>query len=125
MKKIIIAAHGNSRKGLGDPSAKTITKAEQPLSFGEAKAYMDGAFFPEYASASMSEFSPLSDADCLDLFGTVPQGTGIVSTGKRRGNQIHGEEIFALRNQSMCLSEIGIIARREKIEVVMLACRTY
>lgn len=87
--------------------------------------HMDGAFFPEYASASMSEFSPLSDADCLDLFGTVPQGTGIVSTGKRRGNQIHGEEIFALRNQSMCLSEIGIIARREKIEVVMLACRTY
>lgn len=71
MKKIIIAAHGNSREGLGDPSVKTITKAEQPLSFGEAKAYMDGAFFPEYASASMSEFSPLSDADCLDLFGTA------------------------------------------------------
>lgn len=110
---------------MGDPDVKTITKAEQPMSFEEAKAYMDGTVFPEYPSASMSEFAPLSDEDCLSLFGLVPQGSGIVSTGLCRGGTIHGEEIFALRNVGSCLSEVGILARRNDAVVIMLACRTY
>ncbi len=125
MKKIIIVAHGCSRSGVGDPDVKTITKATEDLSFSTAKSYMDGENFPEYASASMSEFQPLSDSDCLFFFGFVPHGTGIVNTGMRRGGHIHGEEIFVLRNANASLPEIGLFARRNDAKVIMLACRSY
>ncbi|MGN0729935.1 hypothetical protein [Treponema sp.] len=124
MKKIIIVAHGLSKKGASHPNIKTITKAEQPLSFQEGIEYMNGKVFPEYSSASMSEFSSLSDEECLQIFGKIPQGTGIVNTGIRRGG-CHGDEVFVLRNCEKSLPEIGIYASNNKVNIIMLACRTY
>ncbi len=124
-EKIIIVAHGNSEKGSGHPSVKTITKSEQPLTFDEAKAYIDGAFSPEYPSVSMNEFFPLNDDECMRLFGKVPQGSGIVNTGLRRSRNSKGEEIFVLRDTNSNLSAIGLFADKNKYTVIMLACRTY
>ena len=125
METIILVAHGAQQSGaFSNPKVKIITKAGQPLSFADARAYMDGGTAPEFASSSLGSFGPLSDDDCTALFGVVPPaGPGYVFTGKRRGGDMTGYRIFALRGQEVSFAEIGIFAQQYE-KVILLACRS-
>jgi hypothetical protein len=65
MKQVILVAHGEGNPSFSIPDVKTITKANSPLTFDEAKKYMeDRKSWSEYASTSFNNFDPLSDDDC-------------------------------------------------------------
>jgi hypothetical protein len=125
METIILVAHGNQKPGsFSNPKVKIITKAGQPLSFIEAKAYLNGGNSPEFASSSLGDFGRLSDVNCIDLFGSVPAaGPGFIDTGKRRGNNIAGYRIFALRGQDVTFTDIGLFAQSYQ-KVILVACRS-
>ncbi|BAY29805.1 hypothetical protein NIES2107_16490 [Nostoc carneum NIES-2107] len=125
MATIILVAHGSQRSGsFSNSKVKIITKAGTALSFQEAKDYMNGSAFPEYTSSSLGDFGGLSDTDCTALFGSVPgAGSGYINTGKRKGGDMMGYQIFALRGQNVSFAEIGIFAQNYE-KVILLACRT-
>ena len=82
--------------------------------------------WPEYESTSFGkDFEPLSDPDCKALFNTqIPPGIGIVDTNKRKGKDVAGVKIFALRGTTMTKQEIEEYMDNEKItSMVLLACR--
>jgi hypothetical protein len=125
MTTIILVAHGEQRPGaFSNPKVKIITKAGQPLTFIDAKAYMNGGAAPEFASSSLGSFGGLSNADCTALFGVVPPaGPGFVDTGKHRGGDMAGYPIFALRGEDVSFAEVGIFAQQYD-KVILLACRS-
>lgn len=124
MAKIILVAHGSQRAGsFSNSKVKIITQAGKPLSFDDAKNYLNGGQASEFPSSSLGDFSELSDPDCLELFGRVPGAEpGYVNTGKRRGNDMNGYQIFALRGQDVSFAEIGIFAQNYE-RVILVACR--
>lgn len=128
VNKVILVAHGEGDQGtFSIKGVTTITKAGTALSFADAKSYMTSSnAYPEYASTSFGQFGPLSDGDCTSLFGKVPAGTGIVSTGLRRGGDMAGPLIYALRgNADIGADEItAFIAANAITSLVLLACRS-
>lgn len=123
---IILVAHGSQISGsFSNPKVKIITQADQALSFDQAKEYLNGGYAPEFPSSSLGKFSGLNDADCVSLFGQrLEAGTGCVNTGKRRGNDVNGYQIFAWRGGDISLAEIGVFAQKQKYErVILVACR--
>ncbi|MGB7711453.1 MAG: hypothetical protein WBL95_18280 [Microcoleus sp.] len=124
MATIILVAHGSQRSGsFSNAKVKIITKAGQPLSFDDAKNYLNGGNAPEFSSSSLGDFSGLSDADCRELFGRVPgEGPGYVNTGKHRGDDMNGYQIFALRGQESSFADIGLFAQGYD-RVILVACR--
>lgn len=127
MKKIILVAHGEGGQGtFSIPKVKTITPANTDLTFLKAKEYMNSNnAWPEYASTSYGEFGPLDDGDCNQLFNIVPGGGGIVSTGLRRGGDVGGPLIYALRGgANISRDDISdFINANEITSMVLLACR--
>lgn len=125
MKQVILVAHGEGNPSFSIPKVKTITPANTALSFQTAKEYMDSdQAWPEYASTSFGEFSPLSDDDCRALFGKIPKGDGIVSTGLRRGKDVGGVSIFALRVHDINAENImDFITTNSITSMILLACR--
>jgi hypothetical protein len=126
MNKVILVAHGEGGQGtFSIPKVKTITPGKTDLTFVKAKEYMDSSHtWPEYASTSFGEFDALDDTDCLALFGKVIQGTGIVSTGKRRGGDFGGPLIYAVRGNNITQSDItNFIQTNAVTSMVLLACR--
>ena len=125
MKKVILVAHGEGVQSFSIPKVKTITKARLPLSFKTAKEYMESSkSWPEYASTSFGEFGDLSDVDCTSLFGKIPVGNGIVSTGLRRGGDKGGPLIYALRGNDITKDDVkDFIAANNITSMVLLACR--
>lgn len=127
MNKVILVAHGEGGQGtFSIPKVKTITPAKTDLTFTKAKEYMDSSHtWPEYASTSFGQFEPLSDQDCVDLFGKVIKGTGIVSTTKHRGGDFGAPVIYVLRGganiTSMDIS--NFISANGVTSLVLLACR--
>lgn len=127
MNKAILVAHGSGGHGtFSIPKVKTITPADKALYFKEAKQYMGSTTtWPEYSSTSFDTFGPLSDADCRDLFGLVPLGTGIVSSGLRRGGDMKGALIYALKGQAINSDDVkNFIAANNITSLVLLACRS-
>jgi hypothetical protein len=127
INKAILVAHGSGgREAFSIPKVKTITKADQSLSFEDAKRYMNSSnAWPEYSSTSFKEFGHLSDADCKDLFKLVPEGSGIVSTGLRRGGDMGGPLIYALRGIDITSQDITAFINANNItSLVLLACRS-
>ena len=125
MATIILVAHGAQQQGaFSNPKVKIITKAGQPLTFSEAKDYLKGGNAPEFPSSSLGNFVRLSDADCTALFGVVPPaGPGFIDTKKRRGGDMAGYPIFALRGKDVSFAEVGILAQQYD-KVILLACRS-
>ena len=126
MNKVILVAHGEGGKGtFSIPKAKTITPAKTDLTFTKAKEYMDSSHtWPEYASTSFGDFEALTDQNCIDLFGKVVKGNGIVSTGKRRGGDFGGPLIYALRGNDITANDIEHFVNSNAItSLVILACR--
>lgn len=124
MATIILVAHGNQRSGaFSNPKVKIITKSGQPLTFQEATDYLRGGNAPEFASSSLGDYGRLSDADCTALFGVVPaNGPGYIDTGKRRGGDMNGYPIYALRGQDVPFLDIGLFAAGYD-KVILVACR--
>lgn len=127
MKKAILVAHGEGGKGtFSIPKAKTITRANHYLYFNTAIDYMKSSnTWPEYSSTSFGQFGPLSNSNCQDLFNTIPAGTGIVDTGLRRGGDVGGTPIYALRTSgNVTQSTIDNFIKTNRItSLVILACR--
>ena len=127
MNKVILVAHGEGGQGtFSINKVKTITPAKTDLTFSKAKEYMDSSHsWPEYASTSFGQFEPLSDQDCMGLFGKVIKGSGIVSTGKRRGGDFGGPLIYVLRGSAdITDSDIAqFISANGVTSLVLLACR--
>jgi len=127
MKKIILVAHGTGGNGtFSIPKVKTITKAGVSLTFDEAIAYINSSkAYPEYSSTSFDTFSPLSDADCTDIFGKIPNGNGIVDTTLRRGKDVAGTPIYTVRgNNDIDQNALTAFIHNNNItSVVLLACR--
>lgn len=125
MSTIILVAHGNQMQGsFSNPKVKIIAKAGEGLTFADAKAYMDGGVAAEYASSSLGSFGMLSNADCTALFGLIPTaGPGCANTGKRRGGDMRGYQILALRGTNASFAEIGVFAQGYD-KVILLACRS-
>lgn len=102
-----------------------------PLYFDQAKAYMESdKAAPEYASTSFGEFGPLTDGNCTALFGKVPgAGPGFISTGKHKGGDLGGPEIYALRGANPGRghwTKADLTAWLDQISAtscVLLACR--
>ncbi|TKW57719.1 hypothetical protein CTA1_11548 [Colletotrichum tanaceti] len=47
MTTVVVIAHGNSRSGsFSNPNIKIITKANEPLSFDDARSYLGGNQLP-------------------------------------------------------------------------------
>ncbi|MNJ86404.1 hypothetical protein D3C87_38980 [compost metagenome] len=125
MERVILVAHGQRQEGVhSKPNVIIITKAYQPLSFEEAINYMKGANAPEYPSTSVGDMEPLTDANCRALFGAVPVGTGYVFTGKRRGGDMKGYRIFALRGAESNLEQVSAWATQNDFKVILLSCRS-
>lgn len=127
MKKAILVAHGQGGQGtFSIPKVKTITPANTLLTFIKAKEYINSSkAYPEYSSTSFGVFGPLSDADCTDLFGKVPGGSGIVSTGLTRDGDLAGPIVYALRGaQNISRDDITKFINDNAItSLVLLACR--
>lgn len=126
--KAILVAHGEGNQGTFSISSnvKTITKADVNLSFAEAKVYIKSSnAYPEFASTSFGQFGPLSDDDCRALFGVVPTGAGIVSTKIRRGGDMAGPVVYALRGGAdIAGADIKNFMTTNSItSLVLLACR--
>ncbi len=125
MERVILVAHGAREEGVhSKANVVIITKAYQPLTFDAAKAYMAGGNAPEYPSTSVGDMEPLSDNDCMALFGKVPVGNGYVDTGKRRGGDMKGYKIFALRNMGSNLDNVSQWATANDYKVILLSCRS-
>ena len=126
MKRIILVAHGEGVPNFSiSNKVKTITKANQELGSNEAKDYINSdKSWPEYASTSFGEFGPLSDDDCNSIFGTIPKGSGIVSTGLRKGKDMAAPLVYTLRGHNASKSDIErFITDNDITSMVLLACR--
>ncbi len=127
MNQVILVAHGEGGRGtFSIPKVKTITRANTNLSFEEAKDYLHSTTaWPEYSSTSFGEFGPLNDVHCKELFNKVPTGSGIVSTGLRRGGDVGGVPIYVLRGPTdIYRDDISNFIRAKNItSLVLLACR--
>jgi hypothetical protein len=125
MDTVILVAHGSQRSGaFSNPKIKIITKAGQALTFAEAKVYLNGGAAPEFASSSLGDYEPLSDDDCRGLFGVVPgAGPGYVNTGKRRGGDTAGYQIFAMRGMNASFADIATNFAKSYNKVILVACR--
>lgn len=124
MTTIVVIAHGNSRAGsFSNPNIKIITKANELLSFDDAKSYLKGTSFPEFKSTSLGDYAMLSDADCEAILGMVPgEGPGLVDTGRKVA--IRGYPIYVLRGEpNVSFAEMGVRAGRMKATFILLACR--
>jgi len=125
MERVILVAHGQRQEGMhSKANVVIITKAYQPLTFKEAMAYMNGGNAPEYPSTSVGDMESLSDADCMALFGKVPAGNGFADTGKRRGGDMKGYKIFALRNAESDFEKVSQWATANDYKVILLSCRS-
>lgn len=128
MNKAILVAHGAGDSGtFSIKNVTTITRSGESLSFATAKEYMNSnKSWPEYASTNFQDFSPLSSVDCTALFGKTVPGSGIVSTGLRRGGDMAGALIYALvGTNDIDANDITIFMTTNKItSLVLLACRS-
>ncbi len=125
-KKAILVAHSSRDPGVGSNSKiKIITRAYTPLTFAQAREYMEkmGAA-AEYSSVAIGDLHPLSDGDYRDLFdGPPPAGAGPVNTGKHKGGDLGGPEIFALRGVNYTFDDVVEFAK-DYTQVILLACRS-
>ncbi len=128
MKRAILVAHGQGGQGtFSIPKTKTITRANTPLTFKAAREYIDSTkTYPEYSSTSFGEFGPLTDEQCNYLFEKVPTGTGIVSTGIRRGKDVAGPLVYTLRGGvNINRDDISAFIKANDItSLILLACRS-
>jgi len=127
LNKAILVAHGNGGEGtFSIPNVKTITRSNELLSFDTAKQYMSTSkTWPEYSSTNYGEFGGLTDDDCKAVFNKVPAGSGIVSTGLRRGGDMAGAQIYTYRGAAgLTQAEITDFIKKNSISsLVLLACR--
>jgi hypothetical protein len=126
----LFVAHGGPQPGaFSNDHVKIITKSGEPLTFGEAMAFMyDGAVKPLYASSGVGPFEGLKDSQCQLLFGRSFAGvaTGIIDTGLAVAKGTYaGAKILALNGDAATssLPEVGIIAARNKKTAILLSCR--
>lgn len=125
MKKAILVAHSSRDAGVGSNSKiKIITRAYSPLTFAAAREYMGKmGSSAEYSSVAIGTLEPLSDEDYRGLFDAdPPAGDAAVNTGKRKGNDMGGPEIFALRGEDWSFDDVVAFAE-DYTSVVLLACR--
>src|SRR6185436_7470009 len=103
MPTMVLVAHGNRRDGgFSNPNVKTMAKSGEPVTFEDAKKYLESKGGTEYSSSSLGDFTGLTDADWRYLFGGAPGGgAGFVNTGKRKGGDTAGDQIWALRGQAV------------------------
>lgn len=132
MKRVILVAHGDGDNGtFSIPKVKTITPANQILTFGKAKEFLSSSnSWTLYSSTNFFEFDRLSDADCTTIFGRVPAGTGIVPTGTYRiddsaaGNNAR-VQVFTVRGVDINSGDIETFIRTNAItSLILLACRS-
>lgn len=129
MEYRVVVAHSERDEAVhSDDNVKIITPAHKELLFDEAKEYMKtGSPKGEYASAAVGTCHPLSDGDYNQLFQAnppaAPAGRQYVDTGKRVAGDVGGKKIYALRNGTATLQDIGAWARSFDGKVILLACR--
>ena len=125
LAKMVLVAHGSKQSGaFSNPGIRIITKADQPLIFGEAKKYLDDGQGPEFASSSLGYFKRLTDEECKFLFNKVPgAGPGLVDTGTKIKSS--GVPVFVLRgHEKISFAELAVHTGRTAEKCILLACRT-